>query len=487
MSRHRKLAVGITSFLVVSAVVVGIATAAVPLVKDWWKRPPTIPAPASVQVVRGKSQTFEIPESVANTLGLDRPTATADARPASHPRSLELTGTLALDTNYLARIHSRFAGEVVKIGDVETVDEHDPARNVYRAIRFGDRVRGPIRDSEGNITSPGQLLVEIWSKDLGEKKSELVEAVCQFRLDQETLVRLQKFANSIPERAVREQEAKVAQDRNAVFKAERTLRVWRLSDAEIEDVKKEADTIFKNARDTSKDAKEMKLDQLRVRASDRVKEWGKVEVRASFSGTVLEKNVAVGDIVDTAADLFKIADLRHLSVWAHAYEEDLPRLLALKPEQRRWTVTVISPDSRTHALRGTITKIGDIIDPSQHTALIMGHVENPQGFLRAGQFVTAAVQLPPDASEVEIPTSALIENGANSVVLVQPDPGSFTYTLRKVAVVRRTADIVCLRTHLTPEEQARGLRALRPGDRVVTVGVLELTAAYREQVDSGRK
>lgn len=485
MNRQSKFVLRAVVLVVISIVLVGIATAAVPLVKDWWKKPPAETPPSTVHILDGKRNSFEIPTDVAHMLGLDKKDAVAEVHSATHSRPLELSGTLAIDTNYLVRIHSRFAGEVVKIGEIEVEDEHKPGQMVRRPIRFGDKVHGPVQDREGHLTRPGQLLAELWSKDLGEKKSELVDAISQFRVDQETLSRMLKFSDVIPERNLREQEAKVAQDRNQVFKAERTLRVWRLSDKEIDEVKQEAEEIFKSAREAIQNAKpDAKAPALPARDPSKLKDWGKVEIRAPFDGTVLEKNVAIGDIVDTSADLFKIADLRHLSIWAHAYEEDLPKLLALSPQQRRWTVHVISPDAHAHDLPGTITKIGDIIDPSQHTALVLGHVENPKGWLRAGQFVTATVNLPADPDEVEIPTVALIENGAESSVLVQTDPDRYEYQVRKVAVARRTADVVCLRTRLSTKERDLGITALQPGERVVTVAVLELTAAYREQLDA---
>jgi cobalt-zinc-cadmium efflux system membrane fusion protein len=155
-----------------------------------------------------------------------------------------------------------------------------------------------------------------------------------------------------------------------------------------------------------------------------------------------------------------------------------------------------APESKYSRFEGTITQIGNIIDPNQHTALVMGRVSNPDRLMRAGQYVAANVTLDANKDEVEIPTAALIENGAESTVLVQPEAGRFEFVLKRVAVVRRTEDYVSLRTILTDEEKkARigpdgssipGLQALEPGQRVLTVGVLELTAAFKEQKDALR-
>src|SRR5262249_35794334 len=119
--------------------------------------------------------------------------------------------------------------------------------------------------------------------------------------------------------------------------------------------------------------------------------------------------------------------------------------------------------------------------PNQHTALARGSVENKDGRLRAGQFVTATLQLPAPPNEVVVPGSALVEDGREAVVFVRPDPAENRYVLRRVAVARRLPDgRVTLRTRLQPDEERRGLRPVREGEAVVTSGVVELKAALED-------
>ena len=108
---------------------------------------------------------------------------------------------------------------------------------------------------------------------------------------------------------------------------------------------------------------------------------------------IIEKNVALGDLVDTSTDLFKIADLSRLRVMAHAYEEDLPALDTLKDSRRSWSVVVGAGSEDAVTRDGRFDQIGSIIDPNQHTALVMGWVDNPDGRLRVGQFVTVRVEI----------------------------------------------------------------------------------------------
>ena len=76
----------------------------------------------------------------------------------------------------------------------------------------------------------------------------------------------------------------------------------------------------------------------------------------------------------------------------------------------------------TGGLTGTIDEIGYLIDPNQHTAVIKGYVENPGKRIRAGQYVTATVNIPPPDDVVEIPTDSLVDDGLQTLVFVQPDP-----------------------------------------------------------------
>jgi len=438
---------------------VGAGAAAMPRVKSWWKldqeqvQPALAAAPEQVRVT-GRD-TLTVPPDVAGVLGVE----TAEGVAATGPLPLSpLSGTLALDANYLTRVHARFAGEVVEIGT--TRDDEAPTlsaeRKAVRPLRYGDAVE------------KGQLLAVLWSKDLGEKKSELVDAVSRLRLSRDTLTRLQEAfeRGAVPERSIREAERNVEGERVAVARAERTLRSWRLSEAEIDAVRAEADRLHDGKSGTDRKREE---------------DWARVDVRAPLAGTILEKNVAVGDLVDPSADLFKIADLTRLTVWANAYEEDLPALQAL-PRPIHWTVRLKS-DPRAEPRPGTVSKIGDLIDPNQHTAPVVGHVDNVKGQLRAGQFITATIELPPPAGEVEIPTAALVEDGQESVVFVQPDPSRPEYTLRRVAVARRYHDLVYVRS-LPDGVKAAGGRAitpLKPGERVVTAAAVELKQALEDE------
>ena len=403
---------------------------------------------AGAQLVGDRSDTLRLEPVAAKALGV----VTAEVRAALEPRPLELQGSLALDTNHLVRLHSRFPGEVIELAEIP--DENAVRRagkTVLRAVGFGDAVH------------KGELLAVVWCKDLGEKKSELADALSQLHFDQEQLSRLSQAVRdgAISDARLQQQQRNVEADLTAVARAERTLRVWRLPESEVDAVKEEARKIRerKGKRDPEKE-----------------KDWARVEVCAPFDGVVVEKNVAMGDIIDTTNDLFKIANVDTLTVWANAYEESLPALLNLPAEAMRWTIR-LNADPDAAPLEGRIDKVGYISDPAQHTVMVMGRVDNPGGRLRAGQFITATVRVPPSPHEVVVPAVAVVEDGHESIAFVQPDPKQPCYTLRRVAVAWRSQKEVHVRATLGPDERAHGLQPLQPGERVVANAAIQLKSA----------
>src|SRR5262249_43168765 len=118
-----------------------------------------------------------------------------EVQPAPPPESLRLPGTLLIDPNRLVHIHTRFAGEAVSIGHVEdgTTDA--------RPLQYGDRVK------------KGQVLAVVWSKEIGEKKSELVDALSRVELSQQILKRLESLqAGVVAERQIVEARRTVEAD-----------------------------------------------------------------------------------------------------------------------------------------------------------------------------------------------------------------------------------------------------------------------------------
>jgi cobalt-zinc-cadmium efflux system membrane fusion protein len=431
------------------------------------------PSSAGVDLVPGMPHTLTLSEEVRVTLGIrkDGVDQVAVARVPTGMRPLVLSGSTAFDPARLTRIRIRFTpAEVVKVAEVpdETSRAHMRPTE-FRELRSGDEVH------------KGDLLAVVYSVDVGQKKNDLIDSRVQLKLDEKILNEAEKSSGAVPPVFMWNAIRAVEGDRNAVARAQNTLQTWNIPQEDIDVVSKEAEEISKRQgkRDQSKE------DQ-----------WPRVELRAPEDGIIVERNVSLHEVVvDNTMNLFQIAKVDRLTVVANASEDDLPALLKLRTEQRRWTVrTVGAPDKGTP---GPIDEIGYLIDINQHNAVVKGTIPNPGGRIRAGQFTSASIDLPPPDGVVEVPTTALVDEGSQCLVFVQPDPGQPRYTLRRVQVAQRfdrtayvRSDLTAAETALTPEEAEEGLLPLQPlqaGERVLTSGALVLRKelAARES-DAGK-
>ena len=434
----------------------------IPRLKQWWdsQHPPITASTVLAEknkprgrLAAGDGSTMQLPDDVVQTLEMKL----ATVKQAPPPEPLRLDGSLFLNANRLVHVNSRFPGEVVELGQLAEIAADDRTgmakeNKISRTVTFGDYVR------------EGQLLAVIWSKDLGEKKSELVAALTQLKADEAKLERLEKLLTSggIPGATVVQVRRDVDSDLIAIDRIERTLRSWKLNSEQIKAIHEEAENLR-----LRKGEWEKKLDDT----------WARVEVHAPMEGTVVEKNLAVGDIVGSDLDLFKIADLRRLDVLAQVYEEDIPLLESLAPEQRNWSIRVNSVPNAP-PLEGHFDRIGNIIDPAQHTAFVMGWVDNSGGKLRAGQFISVSIQLPADPQEVAIPVSALVDQETESRVFVEvkSEGNDRQFRCRRVAPTRRRDDWVYVSSQPPPATSGTPIETLLVGERVVTHGGVELAA-----------
>ncbi|MEZ6060488.1 MAG: efflux RND transporter periplasmic adaptor subunit [Planctomycetaceae bacterium] len=199
-----------------------------------------------------------------------------------------------------------------------------------------------------------------------------------------------------------------------------------------------------------------------------------MEIRSPITGTIVEKNFAAGTLVDVEDTLFRVADLSHLDVRAFAYEEDLTTLQRLAPSDRKWDIR-LRGDALSGPIHGSFDRIGSLIDPVQHTGLVMGWVDNSEGNLRAGQFVTATVTLPDPVPMVSVPASAVVDLDARSWLLVQDPSSDVRFLPMEVRVVRFQDGLACLPgASGTPEGPV-----FTEATKVVSQGALEILAEFR--------
>ena len=136
------------------------------------------------------------------------------------------------------------------------------------------------------------------------------------------------------------------------------------------------------------------------------------ELKAQFDGTVIKKNLAVGEAIKEDADIFAIADLCTVWVGVTVYAKDLN---VVKIGQ---TVTVKSEALGLKAA-GTLTYLGPLVGEQTRTAQGRVVVPNTEGYWRPGLFVAVEVVQEEVPVSVAVPVDALQTYRDWSVVFVQ--------------------------------------------------------------------
>jgi cobalt-zinc-cadmium efflux system membrane fusion protein len=130
-----------------------------------------------------------------------------------------------------------------------------------------------------------------------------------------------------------------------------------------------------------------------------------VPVRAPISGSVVEQNTTGGTGVrslDNSPNLFTIADLSRVWILCDVYENMLSRVHLGDFADVR---LLAYPE---HPLRARVGNISRVLDPNTRAAKVRLELDNPNGLMRTGMFVTAVFRSQQEQLRAVVPASALL-------------------------------------------------------------------------------
>ena len=176
-------------------------------------------------------------------------------------------------------------------------------------------------------------------------------------------------------------------------------------------------------------------------------------LRAPIGGTVIERNVDLGETFSGEKNLFRIANISRVIAEGDAFEDKIP---LLKKGMEIRVKADIYPD---RVFTGKISYVGLEIDPEKRTVHFWAEINNKELLLRPNMFVSIDVETAKKKVLLAIPQNALFNENGEKFVLVQEDQ-----TFHKTLVTTGMADNQYL-------EISSGLV---PGDEVVTAGKREI-------------
>ncbi len=138
------------------------------------------------------------------------------------------------------------------------------------------------------------------------------------------------------------------------------------------------------------------------------------ELRAPIAGTIIERQISLGEYASEQKPAFVVADLSTIWVDLSIYRQDLRRV-------RINDEVLIDPDDGRGEIKGAISYIAPIGSSETQTALARVVLPNPDGRLRPGLFVTARLILAARNVTVAVRRSAIQTLENRTIVFVRED------------------------------------------------------------------
>src|SRR5688572_32513957 len=181
---------------------------------------------------------------------------------------------------------------------------------------------------------------------------------------------------------------------------------------------------------------------------------GERVIRAPFSGWVSLRNISVGAIAGQGTEIATISDVSTIKLDFTVPET---MLRAIRPGL---TIEARSDAYPDQPFRGQIHTIDPVIDPQTRAVMVRARLPNLERMLRPGMLLTVVIESTPRI-RLSVPELAVVGEGE----------GRFVYTVDPQGRARRTA----VRTGIRAGGRVEILEGLRPGQRVITEGVVKVS------------
>ena len=264
----------------------------------------------------------------------------------------------------LTTVEQRSTYDELKVNGVVTPDVN---RSVPVLSLAGGRVVD-IRAKLGDDVTKGQVLLRINSPDVSQALADYQKAQAD-----EVLARRQQERSEtlLAKGAIAQRDLEAAED------AEQKAKVDLATAAE----------------------------HVRVLGADVSHPSPIVEVKAPISGTIVEQNITGGTgvrSIDNSPNLFTVADLSRVWVLCDVYENNLAQVRLGDFAEVRLNAY---PDQ---ALKGRISNISRVLDPSTRTAKVRLELDNERRLMRTGMFATATFRSQSKQLRSVVPAKAVL-------------------------------------------------------------------------------
>lgn len=318
-----------------------------------------------------------------------QPQATT-AAPAARPDPMEI----ALDDSTRSRVNTAVIGTSLVVETVRIAGRIEV--NQYRTARIGAPITGRIShiDAEfGQRVREGQVLAEINSPELAQAQLAFLRAHSQ----QQQLTR-------------------------AVERAQLLVAADVISAAELQRRQTELTVVSAEKRAVSDQLRALGLSRQRIQ---RLEETGQIQqtasITATLSGTLIDRQVAQGQVVNPSDVLFVVSDLS--SVWAVAEVPEQDARFVTRGQKVRLEVPALD----NQQLEASVQFVADIVDPQTRTVRVGAVLDNRDQRLKPSMLMTMLVQGRSSERQV-VPSTAVVRENDVDHVFVQARDEVFRLT-----------------------------------------------------------
>jgi membrane fusion protein (multidrug efflux system) len=184
-------------------------------------------------------------------------------------------------------------------------------------------------------------------------------------------------------------------------------------------------------------------------------------ITAPFSGWVSLRTISPGAIVAAGTEIATVSDISRIKLDFSVPETLLPVLRPGLP------IEAVSAAWGNEPFRGQIANIDPVVDPNTRAVKVRATLPNPDRRLRPGMLLTVNIDTEPRTA-LSVPELAVVGEGDRRFVYVLGDKGE----------VKRTQ----IRTGIRSGGMIEVLQGLRPGQRVVSEGVVKLSDGMKVRV-----
>lgn len=362
------------------------------------------------------------------------------------------------NTLHLSRVQFPSADSVLRAGiDVDVV-QAGPMRDAItangeimfdptRVAHLSARVPGSIVTvfkTIGDSVTAGDILALVDASQVGQVKSQFLQAVIQHQLRQTTVERLRPIAGgAIPQRTIIEAESALQEAKVALIAARQSLSNLGFNLPESMQTT--------DAEKLTDDLRFLGIPSFVVASLPAdTKTANLIPVRAPYDGVLITSEVVAGEVVDTTTLLFTVAAPDRMWLLLNVRQEDAKYV-------RRELPVVFKTDDGSAEFRGVVSWISPAVDQQSRTLQVRVVVTNPDGTLRDKTFGTGQIVLREEPSAIVVPHEALQSTNDAHFVFVRDkhyfEEGSpKLFHVRQVRIGSRDGQFVELLAGVLPGE-----------------------------------